>query len=61
MIQLLKRIWQEDEAQDLAEYALLLTMVSVTMVITLTWLAATTDRTFFHAVYAFIKLHTIYG
>jgi Flp pilus assembly pilin Flp len=61
MFQLLKRIWQEDEAQNLAEYALLLTMGSLTMVVTLTWLAATTDHAFFHAVYAFIKLHTIYG
>ena len=61
MCELLKRIWQEEDAQDLAEYALLLMLVSLTSVVALYALGATTDRMFLRAVYAFFKPHTIYG
>jgi Flp pilus assembly pilin Flp len=55
MFDLFKRLWQEEDAQDLAEYALLLMLVSLTAVVAIHSLAATTDRMFFRAVYALFK------
>lgn len=55
MYELLKWLWQEEDAQDLAEYALLLMLVSLTAVVALHSLAATTDRMFLRTVYAFFK------
>ena len=57
MLELLKWLWQEEDAQDLAEYALLLMLVSLTAVVALNALAATTDRMFLRVVHAFFKRH----
>jgi Flp pilus assembly pilin Flp len=61
MFELLNRLWQEEDAQDLAEYALLLMLVSLTAVVALHSLAATTDRMFFRTVYALFKHHPADG
>ena len=55
MCELLKRLWKEEDAQDLAEYALLLMLVSFATVVVLHSLVATSDRVFLRAVYAFVK------
>jgi Flp pilus assembly pilin Flp len=55
MYELLRRLWQEEGAQDLVENALLLMLVSLTAIAALNSLAATTDRTFFRVVWAFLK------
>ena len=55
MFEALKRLWQEEDAQDLAEYALLMMLVSLTAVVALHSLAATTDRMFYRAVHALLK------
>jgi len=39
MTDLLKRLWKEEEGQDLTEYALLLALISVVMVLTIQNLA----------------------
>lgn len=51
----LTRLWQEEDAQDLAEYALLLMLVSLAAVVALHSLAATTDRIFYRAVHVLVK------
>lgn len=61
MFELLKRLWQEEGAQDLAEYALLLMLVSLTAIVAMHALAATTDRMFLRTVYAFFKHHAADG
>ncbi len=55
MFEELKRLWHEDDAQDLAEYALLMMLVSLTAVVALHSLAATTDRFFYRAVHVLLK------
>ena len=55
MCELLKRLWQEEEAQDVAEYALLLMMVSMATVAVLHSLVATNSHMFLRALYAFVK------
>lgn len=55
MFEELKRLWREDDAQDLAEYALLLMLVSLTAIVALHSLAATTDRLFYRAVHVLLK------
>jgi Flp pilus assembly pilin Flp len=55
MFEELKRLWQEDDAQDLAEYALLLMLVSLTAIVVLHSLAATTDRMFYRGVHVLLK------
>jgi Flp pilus assembly pilin Flp len=57
MFDLFKRLWQEEDAQDLAEYALLLMLVSLTAVVALHSLGATTSKMFFRVVYAFFFKH----
>jgi Flp pilus assembly pilin Flp len=57
MYYLFKRLWQEEDAQDLAEYALLLMLVSLTAVVALHSLAATTNKMFFRVAYAFFFKH----
>ncbi|MGA8185141.1 MAG: hypothetical protein WB819_16040 [Terriglobia bacterium] len=55
MYELLKRIWHEEEAQDLAEYALLMMLVSLVTIVAFHSLAATSHRMFLRAVFAFVK------
>ena len=55
MFEELTRLWHEDDAQDLAEYALLMMLVSLTAVVALHSLAATTDRMFYRAVHVLLK------
>lgn len=55
MLEELTRLWHEDNAQDLAEYALLLMLVSLTAIVALNSLAATTDRMFYRAVHVLLK------
>lgn len=55
MFEELTRLWQEEDAQDLAEYALLLMLVSLTAIVALHSLAASTDRMFHHAVHVLLK------
>ena len=57
MYDVLKWFWEEEDAQDLAEYALLMMLVSLTAIVALHTLAATTDRMFFRAAYALFKHH----
>jgi Flp pilus assembly pilin Flp len=61
MYELLNWLWQDEDAQDLAEYGLLMMLVSLTAVVALQSLAATTDRMFLRAVYAFFKHHAADG
>ena len=46
MKQLLVRMWREEEGQDLTEYALLLTLISLALVATLNTLAAAIQTAF---------------
>ena len=55
MFEELKRLWYEDDAQDLAEYALLMMLVSLTAVVALHSLGTTTDRIFYRAVHVFLR------
>ena len=55
MFEELKRLWQDEDAQDLAEYALLMMLVSLTAVVGLHSLAATTNRMFYRAVRVLLK------
>lgn len=55
MCDLLKMLWREEEAQDLAEFALLLMLVSLVTVVALHSVGATNNRMFLQAVYAFFK------
>lgn len=55
MYELLKVLWQEEDAQDVAEFALLLMLVSLVTVVALHSVGATNDRMFLQTVYAFFK------
>ena len=55
MLELLKRIWHEEDAQDLAEYALLLMLVSLATIVVIHSLAATSNRMILRTVFAFVK------
>jgi Flp pilus assembly pilin Flp len=55
MCELLKRLWQEEEAQDVAEYALLMMMVSLATVAAVHSLVATNNEMFLRALHAFVK------
>jgi len=55
MLEELTRLWQEEDAQDLTEYALLLMLVSLTATMALHSLAVTTDRMFHRAVHVLLK------
>lgn len=46
MKHLLKRLWNEEEGQDLTEYALLLVLLSLAAVTTLNTLATAINTTF---------------
>ena len=59
MYDLFKRLWREEEAQDLAEYALLLMLVSLTAVAALNSLAASTDRIFLRTAIALLKHRSV--
>jgi Flp pilus assembly pilin Flp len=47
---LMKRLWKEEEAQDLTEYALLLTLISLALVAALGSLATAISTVFGNAV-----------
>lgn len=55
MCELLKRLWREDEAQDLAEYALLMMLISFVAIVAVHSLAATSNRIILRTVFAFVK------
>ena len=49
MKKLLTRLWRDDEAQDLAEYALLLTLLALGAIATLRVVATTVNNVFQNA------------
>ncbi len=49
MKQALKRLWQEDEGQDLTEYALLLVLVALVAIATMQTLGNTISNVFANA------------
>jgi len=55
MCELLKRLWHEEDAQDLAEYALLMMLVSLATVVVFHSLVATSNRMVLRTVFAFVK------
>ncbi|HXH48600.1 MAG TPA: hypothetical protein VNM47_04435 [Terriglobia bacterium] len=57
MYDLLKLLWEDEDAQDLAEYALLLMLVSLTAVVALHSLGVTTTKMFFRVAYALFFKH----
>ncbi len=52
MKQLMTRLWKEEEGQDLVEYALLITLISLALVATMNLLAAAIVTVFTNAVTA---------
>jgi Flp pilus assembly pilin Flp len=60
MIELFERLWQEEEGQDLTEYALLLVLVSLTATAGMHTFADSISRLFRHASYAVMKHHVSY-
>jgi pilus assembly protein Flp/PilA len=50
MKQLMKKLWKEEEGQDLVEYALLITLVSLALVAALTGLSSAITTAFNNAV-----------
>jgi pilus assembly protein Flp/PilA len=50
MKQLIERLWKEEEGQDLVEYALLITLVSLALVAALNGLSAAITTAFNNAV-----------
>lgn len=44
MIRFLKRLWPEEEAQNLSEYALIMLLVSLTVLMTMGTLASTINK-----------------
>jgi len=55
MCELLKRLWHEEEAQDLAEYALLMMLISFVTIVAVHSLAVTSNRILLRTVFAFFK------
>jgi Flp pilus assembly pilin Flp len=49
MKQLLARLWQEEDAQDLTEYALLIVLISLAAVGSIQGLATAVNNTFVNA------------
>ncbi len=50
MKQLMTRLWKEEEGQDLVEYALLITLISLALVVAMQGLATAIATTFANAV-----------
>ena len=50
MQSLMKRLWKEEEGQDLTEYALLLTLIALATVAAMSSLATAIGNAFGHAV-----------
>ena len=48
-MKLLKRLWKEEEGQDLVEYALLITLISLAVTATMTKVAAALNTVFTNA------------
>lgn len=48
-MKLLKRLWQDQSGQDLTEYALLLTLLSLAAIGSLNWLATVVNGVFTNA------------
>ena len=55
MIELFGRLWQEEEGQDLTEYALLLVMISLTATAGMHTFADSIYRLFRYATYVVMK------
>ena len=55
MIELFERLWQEEEGQDLTEYALLLVMISLTATAGMHTFAESISRLFRHTSYVVMK------
>lgn len=55
MCELLKRLWHQEDAQDLAEYALLMMLVSLVTVVVFHSLVVTSNRMVLRTVFAFFK------
>jgi len=49
MKQLMKRLWKEDEGQDLIEYALLITLIGLAVITAMTPLATAISKVFNNA------------
>ena len=60
MIELFERLWQEDDGQDLTEYALLLVLVSLTATAGMHTFAESISRLFRHTGYAVMMHHVRY-
>ncbi len=59
-MELFERLWQEEDGQDLAEYALLLVLVSLTATAGMHTFADSLSRLFHHTSYAVVKHHAQY-
>ena len=55
MYPLLERLWQEEDGQDLTEYALLLVLVSLTAMVAIHSVAIWTHRSFLRVVFVLVK------
>jgi len=51
MMELLKRLWQEEEGQDLTEYALLLVLIALAAIAVMGTLGSTINNVFSKAAY----------
>ena len=60
MMELFERLWQEENGQDLTEYALLLVLVSLTATAGMHSFAYSISRLFHHTSYAVMKHHARY-
>jgi pilus assembly protein Flp/PilA len=49
MKEMVKRLWKEEEGQDLTEYALLLTLISLALVVALQGIAGAINTAFTNA------------
>lgn len=49
MTELLKRLWQEEEGQDLTEYALLLVLIALAAITAMNGLAGAIEKVFNNA------------
>lgn len=49
MVELLKRLWQEEEGQDLTEYALLLVLIALVAIVAMKGFGSAVSSTFSNA------------
>lgn len=57
MYKVLKWLWQQDDGQDLTEYALLLVLITFAAMSMMHSLATAIFRSYIHVVYVLIKHH----